>query len=155
MRLETLYNLYSSVQSPGCEAIRLNYTNSEDFKCVPKDGKTWNDFEKAKGKFTVTSSKKGTYNFGVSGHFVESKKYPVQVWFRLVVKCDKLENVTLYYPNEKGTPRLLYDQQNQEFSFQSLADFCQGENTVQLQVLLDEATYYWSPKGGEVYLLLK
>lgn len=156
MRLETLYNLYSSVQSPGCEAFRLNYTNSEKVSILSKDPKVWVDFEKAKGKFTVTSSKKGQYSIHISGHWVESKTYPVQVSFRVLCKCDKLENLTLYYPNEQGTKRLLWNQGNQELNFVSLSDFCQGENTIQLQMLLPEgAEYRWSPDGGDVAVLLK
>jgi hypothetical protein len=155
MRLETLYNLYSSVQSPGCEAIRMNYTNSEKLVVTPKDGKTWTDVEKAKGKFTVTSSKKGQYQLHISGHYVSAKSYPVSCRFRLSVKCDKLENVTLYYPNELGTSRLLYDLQNQEMNFAGLADFCQGENVIQLQIILDNGEYKWNPDGGEIAVLLK
>ena len=106
MRMETLTSLFSQLNKPPTEVFNIC---EGKFSVKPKDKNTWTDVEKVVGKFDVVASKKYEYSLYISGHFVNSEK-PLKVSFRFLVKNKSLENVTLFYPNEKGTTRLISNQ---------------------------------------------
>jgi hypothetical protein len=106
MRMETLTSLYSQLNKPATEVFRIC---EDKFSIKPKDGKTWTNLEKVVGKLDVPASKKYQYSLFISGHSVKSDK-PLKVSFRFEVKNKSLENITLFYPDEKGITRLVSNQ---------------------------------------------
>eukprot|EP01080_Neovahlkampfia_damariscottae_P001808 gene1808-950_t len=149
MRMETLTSLYSQLNKPPTEVFNIC---EGKFSIKAQEGK-WTDVEKVVGKLDVVASRKYQYSLYVSGHSVKSDK-PLKVSFRFVVKNKSLENVTLFYPNEQGTRRLISNQPFHELVFTHVADFCEGINNFQLQVKLD-GEFEWNSEYGEIYLYMK